>query len=578
MRLKINTIGLSGTALAFAALGSHLALAQTPANAAAQAKPMDCAKFTTQTLGLKGTIITSATPATGKTDVAACVIRGATDARIGVDGKHYALDFEMRLPSHWNGRFLHQVNGGNDGAVVSAEGGGDMLNALGGTSALARGFAVLSSDEGHNGKDPANASWHLGQGTAFGIDPQARDAYGYTGDAALGPVGKAVVSRFYGVAPATSYMMGCSNGGRHAMVAASRFPDRYNGFIAGDPGFDLPRAALQHAWDEQSFMLANKDVQKAFSPADLALVSHKVVEVCDKLDGVADGIVGDIRACQKKFHLGSLQCTGAKTDQCLAPAQVTALNRAFGGPKNSKGQQLYSDWSFDSGLDGRNWRFWKLYSGIPPWGNNSLIAVMGSASLASIFTTPPTPTSGTPAALVNFLAHFNFDTDAPKIYAKGTFTVNGKTITYPDSAWTFMTPPHVDNPHLAGLSASGHKLLIYQGQSDPVFSFNSIARWYGHLDANDHGKADQFARLFAVPGMNHCAGGPATDGFDALEAMVNWAENGVAPKELIAHVRPDNKEVPANWSPKRTRPLCPWPKIARYKGGDVESAASFACQ
>ncbi len=574
MLTKISIV--SAVVGALTVSGGHAA--ETPAQAAAKAKPMACEQFTTAILGQSDVTIKSAKDATGKGDVPACIVKGAADARTGADGKAYALDFEMRLPKSWNGRFLHQVNGGNDGKVVKADGGGGLLNAVGGVSALARGFAVLSSDEGHQGKDAANASWRLGQGTAFGIDPQARDDYGYVGDATLGPLGKAIIARFYGVKPATSYMVGCSNGGRHAMVAAARFPGRYNGFVAGDPGFDLPRAALQHAWDVQSFMIANPDVQKAFSPTDLALISRKVVEVCDKLDGVADGIVGDIRACQKIFHLSSLQCKGAKTDTCLAPAQVKALTRAFGGPRNSKGQQLYATWPYDSGLGGRNWRFWKLYSGIAPWGNNSLIAVMGAASLASIFTTPPTPTTGDPVALVNFLAHFNFDKDAPKIYAKGTYTVDGKVITYRDSAWDFMTPPHVDNPHLAALAASGHKLIIYQGQSDPVFSFDSITRWYEHLNANDKGKAAQFARLFAVPGMNHCEGGPATDGFDALSAVVDWAEKGKVPHRLIAHVRAANREVPADWSPKRTRPLCPWPKIARYKGGDIESATSFVCE
>ena len=131
--------------------------------------------------------------------------------------------------------------------------------------ALARGFAVLSSDEGHNGKDPANASSRPRRGAAFGVDPQARDDYGYTGDVTLGPIGKAIIAKFYGVAPARSYMLGCSNGGRHAMVAASRMGEHYDGFVAGDPGFSLPRAAIQHAWDVQSFETIDPDVKKSFS-------------------------------------------------------------------------------------------------------------------------------------------------------------------------------------------------------------------------------------------------------------------------------------------------------------------------
>jgi hypothetical protein len=141
-----------------------------------------------------------------------------------------------------------------------------------------------------------------------------------------------------------------------------------------------------------------------------------------------------------------------------------------------------------------------------------------------------------------------------------------------------MTPPDADNPKLEGLRTAGHKLIVYQGQSDGVFSFNSIVRWQEKLDANADGKAAEFARLFAVPGMNHCSGGLATDSFDALGAIVDWVEKGDAPDAILASVRADNKELPANWSKSRTRPLCPWPKIARYISGDIEKAESFACQ
>jgi feruloyl esterase len=553
--------------------------AANPDEAAARAKPIACDQLTTASLGLPRVTIASANEAPADKGLpTACVVKGAADQRIGVDGKSYALDFEMRLPLAWNGRFLHQVNGGNDGAVLPAIGDPQELNAYGGKPALARGFAVLSSDEGHKGDDPANAAYGLLAGAAFGLDPQARDDYGYSGDMSLGPVGKAIIAKFYGEAPARSYMMGCSNGGRHAMVAASRMGDQYDGFVAGDPGFNLPRAAIQHAWDVQSFEMVDPDVKKSFSPADMALISRKVLDVCDKLDGVEDGMVNDIKACQKVFHLADLQCAGDKTDQCLSKAQVEALTRAFGGPRNSQGEQLYAEWPFDAGMDSANWRFWKIFSGVPPWHNNPLIATMGAASLAAIFTTPPTLVKGDPDSLMAFLTHFDFDEDAPKIYAKGTFTVDGKSIDYKESAWDFMTPPDADNPELTALEAAGHKIILYHGQSDGVFSFNASTAWIEKLNANNGGDAGGFARLFAVPGMNHCSKGPATDNFDMLSAIVDWAEQGKAPDRIIATVSADNKEVPADWSPERTRPLCPWPKVARYVGGDKEKAESFACR
>jgi Tannase and feruloyl esterase len=563
-------------ALAMTAAG---AAAETPDAVAAKARPMACAGFDTASLGLANVRIVSTAPApAGDRSRGACVVTGAANERVGADGKHYALGFEMRLPDQWNGRFLHQVNGGNDGEIVPATGNPKEMNAVGGVSALARGFAVLSSDEGHSGADPANAPFGLGAGAAFGLDPQARRDYGYAGDQTLGPIGKAIIARYYGAAPARSYMMGCSNGGRHAMVAASRMGGSYDGVVAGDPGFALPRAAIQHAWDAQSFMAIDPDIKKSFSESDMKTIAAKVVEVCDRLDGAKDGMVDDISACQKVFRLADLKCGGDKTDGCLTDVQVKALTRAFAGPVNSKGEQLYSDWSFDGGMGAANWRFWKVFSGIPPWHGNPLIATMGAASLSEIFTTPPSPTKGDPEALLAYLQNFDFDRDAPKIYAKGKFPVDGKVLDFAESAWDVMTPPDADDPKLDALRDAGHKLIVYHGQSDGVFSVNSSIRWYEKLDQNSGGKAADFARLFTVPGMNHCSGGPTTDSFDALGAIVDWVENGKAPDAIVASVRADNKEIPAGWSSARTRPLCPWPKIAHYVGGDIEKAESFACK
>jgi hypothetical protein len=203
---------------------------------------------------------------------------------------------------------------------------------------------------------------------------------------------------------------------------------------------------------------------------------------------------------------------------------------------------------------------------------------MGAASLAAIFTTPPTFTKGDPDSLMAFLCQFDFDKDAPKIYAKGTFMIGGKPVDYAESAWDFMTPPDADDPKLEALRAAGHKIILYHGQSDGAFSFNASAAWIEKLNANSGGDAGGFARLFAVPGMNHCSKGPSTDNFDMLSAIVDWVEQGKAPDRIIASVTPGNKEIPADWSADRTRPLCPWPKIARYVGGDKEKADSFECR
>jgi pimeloyl-ACP methyl ester carboxylesterase len=526
---------------------------------------------TTKSLKLKNVRITEAELV--KNDIqypAYYLVRGKVNERTGVDGKKYAISFEMRLPLAWNGRFLHQVNGGNDGEVVPAEGDPRNLNAENQITGLARGFAVLSTDAGHNGKDPANASFGLAQGNVFGLDPQARSDYGYAATGTMVTIAKKIIRHFYGKYPSYSYMMGCSNGGRHGMVAASRYPEQYDGILVGDPGFDLPKAAVQHAWDVQSFRIANPDIRKSFSRKDMELVAAKVVETCDALDGVEDGIVADMRKCQEKFKLSELKCPAEKKEDCLTADQVKALDRAMGGPRNSAGKQLYSDWPYDSGMGAANWRFWKLESGIPAWDDMPLIATMGAGSLSYIFTVPPTKTPGDPASLLKFLAEFDFDKDAPKIFATND--------TFKQSAMEFMTPPGASDPKLERFRARGGKMIIYQGQSDPVFSTNDIVEWYDKLARNHGGDASDFVRLFLIPGMCHCRGGPTTDQFDGLTALMTWVEAGRAPDRILASVDPSNPEISQNWNKKRTRPLCVWPKIAKYKGGDKEKAESFVCE
>lgn len=506
-----------------------------------------------------------------------CLIQGKAGERTGVDGKTYAIGFEMRLPVAWNGRFLHQVNGGNDGEVIPAIGDGKNLNAVRDLSALARGFAVLSSDSGHDGKDPTNKPAGLAAGAMFGFDPKARSDYGYAADATMAVTGKQIIARYYGSAPHHSYMMGCSNGGRHAMVAATRLADQYDGFVAGNPGFNLPRAGLQHAWDVQAFRAVDPDIKKALTREDMALISAKILEKCDALDGLADGMVQDVKACQAAFKIEDLTCKDG-ANQCLPANKVAAINKIMSGPHNSKGEQLYSEWAYDASMNGADWRMWKLESPIPPWGNNPIIAVMGSSSLGQIFTTPPVEVKGEPSALIDYLSHFDFDKDAPKIYAKGKEVLNGKTVAYNESAMDFMTPPDVDNPMLTRLVKRKGKLIVYHGVSDGVFSFLDTAHWYDKLNANHGGKAADFARLFPVPGMNHCRGGMTADNFDMLGPVVAWAEAGEAPDRIVAGVRTANRELPESWSRERTRPLCPWPQVARYESGDKEKAASFTCK
>ena len=377
-----------------------------------------CTTATAEKLAIPGLVIEAATlqPA-GEGLPAHCVLSARINDRTGTDGKHYAIRFEMRLPVEWNGRFLHQGNGGSDGEVKPAIGDISGTRASGGIPALARGFAVLSSDSGHSGADSANASLGLAAGVAFGLDPQARRDYGYAADMTLAPIAKAILTAHYGRKPDFSYYGGCSNGGRHAMVAASRMPEQYDGYLVGDPGFDLPRAALQHAWDAQAFVKADPDIRKSITREDAALIHLKITAACDKLDGIADGLTSDLAACQKVFSFDSLVCAEGATADCLPKAKVEALKMSFAGPHDSKGKSLYSDWPVDGGVGTGNWRMWKVESPIPPWHNYPIIATMGAASLHYVFTTPPTPVQGTNEALMKGLEDFDFDRDAPKIFA-----------------------------------------------------------------------------------------------------------------------------------------------------------------
>ncbi|MFL9894639.1 tannase/feruloyl esterase family alpha/beta hydrolase [Paraburkholderia sp. RL17-381-BIF-C] len=497
----------------------------------------------------------------GKPIAEHCVIEGKMNQRVSsVDGKTYAIGFEMRLPVAWNGRFFYQANGGLDGNVLTATGeigGGGPLN-----DALNMGYAVISSDAGHSSS----------QNPLFGLDPQARIDYGYNAVATLTPMAKQVIRTAYGKSPDRSYFDGCSNGGRHAMVAAARSSAEYDGIIAGDPGFHLPKAAIGEMWSAQQLAkvaTANTtsglpDIKTGFTAAERQLVAARIIAKCDSLDGVADGMVQDIKACQANFSLANdvPTCSGNVRDgSCLTTAQKDAIGNVFSGVRNSAGTALYASFPYDAGINGANWSLWKQTNSI----------TLDPAAAAFTFTTPPQSASLL-TQLTSYALNFSMDSDAPKIFAtSGVYT---------EASWSFMTPP--DETDLSALKRRGAKLMVYHGTSDPVFSSNDTTDWYQRLMTANGGDASNFARLYTVAGMNHCSGGPTADQFDMLTPLVAWVEQGKAPDSIVATARDagnaiPNSEVPADWGAGRTRPLCPYPKVARYKGGDVNSAASFSC-
>lgn len=495
-----------------------------------------------------------------------CVVKGRlNERRSPVDGKDYAIGFEMRLPLQWNGRFFYQANGGLDGFIPPAYG-----NILGGgptSNGLLKGFAVLSSDAGHafERTNPVIGA------ALFGRDPQARLDYGYNAVAQLTPMARALIGFFYGRPADKAYLVGTSNGGRHGFVAAARDLGAYDGILASAPGYRLPLAALAQVWGAQRLATIARtkradgvpDLETSLTPAEMATVARAVLGRCDALDGLRDGLVHDLAACQRSFDAQRdiPACSGADAEGCLAPQRREVLASLIAGPG------FYDGLPWDSGLAGRNWREWKFVNSIGP---------RDAIALAYVFTTPP-QTAERLAGGATAVAEYALGFDV----AKGRDSVQARDGVYAQSAMDFMTPPEATA--MRAFVARGGRLLVTHGSADPVFSALDTVRWVEGFQRAHGARAADHARLFLVPGMNHSSGGPATDQFDMVEALVAWVEQGLAPQGIVAAARgagsaTPNPEVPADWSPRRTRLLCPWPSVARYAGsGDPENAASFRC-
>lgn len=476
-----------------------------------------------------------------------CLVTGRMNERVSdVDGRTYAIGFEMRLPAEWSGRYLYQANGGIDGTVVPATGA-----VGGGESGLQQGMAVLSSDAGHAAD----------QNPLFGLDPQARLDYGYQAVGTLTPMAKALVAAAYGRGPDRSYMTGGSNGGRHTMVGAARYADEYDGFLAVAPGFNLPQAAVAQIWGAQQYATVattTADLATAFTPAERAVVADRILRRCDRLDGLSDGMVQASATCQRVFSIDRdvPTCAGERDGSCLTTAQKAVVRAVFEGARTSGGEEIYSSFPYDPGLTQPGWAGWEFGASV----------TLDPGAFGFVFSTPPAD----PGVLADPRGYaLGVDVDAA---AEAIYRTDGR---YTESAMAFMTPP--DPTDLATLRDRGGKLMVVHGAADAVFSADDTADWYDALDRAERGHAERFARYFEVPGMGHVSGGPATDRYAALAALVDWVERGVAPASLVATVNPANPDLPADWSTERSRPLCVYPAVARYRHGDPELASSFVC-
>jgi len=273
--------------------------------------------------------------------------------------------------------------------------------------------------------------------------------------------------------------------------------------------------------------------------------------------------VGNFRQCTSAKVLPALArstCAGEKQASCLSRAQVDALVRVHDGVATKAGKPLYAGFPWDAGWSDMGWRIWKIGSAdgrIP-----AINVMMGAPALATIFTVPPrAPGTGLESSLAYHLG-FDFDRDGGAIYATSS--------EYPRSGWQDVG---ARSPDLAAFRKRGGRMVVPQGVSDPVFSINDTIAWWNEVNGRSGGAASQFVRVFPVPGMGHCAGGPATDRFDAFGALVQWVEQGRAPDRIEAASGPMSP-----WH-GRSRPLCRYPLVARPKPGTVdgERTESFVC-
>jgi hypothetical protein len=448
-----------------------------------------------------------------------CRVDGVIDPRTGHDGKPYAIGFAVAMPKNWNGRFLMQGGGGLNGNVALPI--GDV--AAGDVPALARGFAVVTTDSGHKSAAVFDAS--------FLADQEATVNFLYQAVGKVAQVGKHVVMAYYGRAATHSYFMGCSTGGREAMLMSQRYPRFFDGIVAGAPAMRTTYSNLADRWVTVALnQVAPKDEQgkpetsRALSDTDRKLVIDSVLKACDANDGVVDGMIFDPKGCG--FNPADLACKGPKTASCLRPEQAAALAKGFAGPKDSHGNAVYPGFWFDTGIADTQRIPGLLNPGASPVGG------------------PVTATQ--------------MDVDQEETLAATANAALGDT-----AHWT----------QLNTFSGHGGKLIFFHGVSDPWFSAQETVRYYEQLAQANGGleAVSGWSRLFLVPGMSHCAGGSAAlDHFDLLDPLVSWVEQGRAPQAVLATGKA---------FPKRSRPLCAYPRHAHYKGsGDSENAANFECR
>jgi feruloyl esterase len=419
------------------------------------------------------------------------------------------IRIEVWLPaSGWNGKLLANGNGGWSGSIRP--------EALG--AGVLRGYATAMTDTGHQG---SSASFALGH-------PEKLTDFGYRAAHEMAVAAKAIVTAYYGRAPRYSYWNGCSAGGRQGLMEAQRFPEDFDGIIAGAPGLNWTGRAIQSMAIAQA---VRQEEGSFLPPAKYAVLHQAVLEACDARDGVKDGVLEDPTRC--RFDPKDLQCEGAEGPACLTAAQVEAARSIYSPGVHARTKQVvFPGYERGSELG------WATMGGPRPFG----IGVDFFKYV--VFENPNWD-----------YRNFHFDRDVDRAQ-KAAGTLNAM------------------NPNLKAFLGRGGKLIQYHGWNDPQIAPGfSVGYYRSVLEAlGGAGQVQGSARLFMVPGMAHCGGGEGASRFDMLSALERWVEQGEAPGRIAASRVRDGKE-------DRTRPLCPYPQVAVYQGtGSVDDAANFACQ
>jgi Tannase and feruloyl esterase len=460
--------------------------------------------------------------------------------RVSIDAKPTSdsdIKVEVWLPlDGWNGRLQGTGNGGFAGMIDYFE--------LG--AGVSRGYAVTATDTGHTGS-PIEAAWALGH-------PEKVADFGHRGIHEMTTLAKLVVQKFYGGAPKHSYFAGCSDGGREALMEAQRYPDDYDGILAGAPA-NYWTALLSLGGVVTQALAATPD---SFIPqAKIPAIAQAVIAQCDKQDGVADGILNDPRQC--RFDPAAIACkAGENSDKCLTPAQVTALKTIYSGVKDSHGTAIFPGYLPGAEEGGGGWGVW----------------ITG------------------PAAGKGLMAFFASGYFSDMVYEKKDWSVQSFAVDADMKAATEKTADALNavNADLTAFRSHGGKLILYHGWNDPAIPALNTVNYYEQVMAKaGQANTDAFVRLYMVPGMQHCFGGLGADSIgqfgtwtadaakNARTALENWVERGTAPGTIIA-TKISGQGPLATGDVVMTRPLCPYPQAAQYKGsGDAKNAENFTC-